>query len=223
MKYFPATARPVIDRRPNGAPPRPPAAGDPLDRKLAEHFSRFPAELPHRTVTAAPAAGAPSPPAASTGGTGAAPAESEPAARSASGETGTARPAAAPARVLVVDDDPAIRSVLVRMLGDAGFAVGSAPDGEAGWAALCDRDFDVLVTDHDMPRLSGLGLLRRMRAAMRNVPVVFMSARLPWEERDLPRLLQPGLVMEKPFSMAQLIANVRGALAVGGRPSPAAS
>jgi len=97
----------------------------------------------------------------------------------------------------------------MRVLHNAGYRISCAEDGEAGWRALCAESFDVLITDHDMPRLTGLDLIRRVRAKSLNVPVILTSAKIPWNERDLARLLPPGKTLEKPFSFAKLLANVR--------------
>jgi DNA-binding response OmpR family regulator len=114
--------------------------------------------------------------------------------------------------VLVVDDDSGVRNLLTILLRGAGYRVSCAADGEAGWEALCSGGVDALITDHDMPRLSGLGLLRRVRAARRQVPVILISGRMPEGEVDLPQLLSPGFALQKPFSMAEFLAKVRSLL-----------
>ena len=70
-----------------------------------------------------------------------------------------------PIRVLVVDDDESVRAVSVRVLQLAGYKVDTASDGEAGWEALRRDVFHLLITDNCMPRLSGLELIVRLRAA----------------------------------------------------------
>jgi DNA-binding response OmpR family regulator len=60
-----------------------------------------------------------------------------------------------------------------------------------------------------MPRLTGLNLLRRIRARPIDVPVILTSGRVPWQEPDLLPLLRPGLAIEKPFSASDLLAKVR--------------
>jgi len=121
-------------------------------------------------------------------------------------------PISSRSHILIVDDDAGIRFVLERVLCAAGYRVSSADDGEAGWGALCADSFDLLITDHDMPRLSGLDLLRRLRDVRFELPVILMSGRMPWEEADLLEVLKPGMAVEKPFSFNVLLANVRGLL-----------
>jgi DNA-binding response OmpR family regulator len=119
---------------------------------------------------------------------------------------------ASPSRILVVDDDAVIRGFLGRMLRRVEYRVSCAEDGEAGWDALRADRFDVLITDHEMPRLTGLDLLRRVRAAPLNVPVILISGKIPWAETDLLRLLPPGVALAKPFAFVDLLAKVRSFL-----------
>ncbi len=128
--------------------------------------------------------------------------------------TGSARAGdperAAPAgRILLVDDDSAIRGILTGLLENAGYRVRSAADGEAGWDALRAARFDLLITDHEMPRLTGLELLRRVRADLPPLPAIMISGFMPWDEDDLDWLLQPGAAIAKPFSFGALLAKVR--------------
>ncbi len=119
-------------------------------------------------------------------------------------------PVAGSARnLLVVDNDPVMRDTLASLLGDAGYAIGCAADGEAGWTALCSGRFDLLIADHELPRLTGLELLRRLRAGSLPLPVIMISAFVPWGEVDLAWLLRPGAVLEMPFSLPVLLAHVR--------------
>ena len=116
-------------------------------------------------------------------------------------------------RVLVAEDDPVIRGLLHRLLSGAGYAVTAVPDGEAAWDAVNRGSVDLLVTDHDMPRLLGLDLIRRLRSFSHRLPIVFMSGSMPWHTTDLKGLLRPGITLEKPFQGAVLIAHVQALLA----------
>lgn len=115
-------------------------------------------------------------------------------------------------RILVVDDDAAMRDFLGRMLRHVQYHVSCAEDGEAAWDALRADRFDVLITDHEMPRLTGLDLLRRVRAAPLEVPVILISGRIPGGDTDLLQLLPPGAALKKPFLFADLLATVRSFL-----------
>ena len=78
------------------------------------------------------------------------------------------------ARLLVVDDENNLRLVVQKELSRAGHEVGTAFDGEAAWSLLEEQNFDVVLCDMNMPRLNGIGLLRRMREKMQNPPEVIM-------------------------------------------------
>lgn len=111
-------------------------------------------------------------------------------------------------KILVVDDDAGVRNVLACILRHADHEVICASDGEEAWEALCSSGYDGMITDHDMPRLSGLDLIRRMRAIPSNLPVVMISGKMPWEEIDFLGLLQPGIALAKPFSCSEVLAEV---------------
>lgn len=81
-------------------------------------------------------------------------------------------------RVLVVDDSNTSRTLEKYILQAAGYDVETGIDGADGWQKLLDGDFDLLVTDIEMPRLDGLGLTRRVRGEerLRNLPVIVVSS-----------------------------------------------
>jgi DNA-binding response OmpR family regulator len=115
-------------------------------------------------------------------------------------------------RILVVDDDDGLRDLMVEVLERAGYRSSCASDGEAGWTALRSYRFDALITDHEMPRLTGLDLLRRLREVERTVPVILTSGNMPGGDTDLPSLLPPGVALQKPFSLIRMLDAVRGLL-----------
>jgi DNA-binding response OmpR family regulator len=117
--------------------------------------------------------------------------------------------AASSAHILLVDDDPTVRGTMAFVLKRAGYRVGCAEDGEAGWHALCADPSDLLITDYEMPKLTGLELLRRVRAVSRRLPAILISGCPPRGEPDLESLLHPGAVIPKPFSVCALLAKVR--------------
>jgi len=114
--------------------------------------------------------------------------------------------------VLLIDDEPIIRTLLEKILTGNGYNTTTANDGEEGWSALCSKSFDLVITDHDMPRLTGVDLIRRLRSASNSLPVILISGQMPWEETDLLTLLQPGVAIEKPFSGAEILDHVRNLL-----------
>lgn len=78
------------------------------------------------------------------------------------------------AKLLVVDDENNLRLVVQKELMRQGHEVETASDGEAAWTMLEQQDFDVVLCDINMPRLDGIGLLRRMREKIQNPPEVIM-------------------------------------------------
>ncbi|MBW8371586.1 MAG: response regulator [Thiobacillus sp.] len=117
----------------------------------------------------------------------------------------------ASARILVVDDDPGMRSLLEAYLGDSGFAVEAVMDGAAMWQALEQGMPDAIVLDLMLPGEDGLSLARRLRSQS-NVPILMLSAR--GEEIDRVVGLEMGAddYLAKPFSPRELLARLRALL-----------
>jgi DNA-binding response OmpR family regulator len=116
------------------------------------------------------------------------------------------------AQVLVIEDDPTIRSALVRALGERGHAVSSAPDALTGLReAVSETPPDLVVLDLGLPDLDGAELLRMLRAVS-SVPVIVATARD--DEVSVVRALDAGAddYLTKPFSADQLDARIRAVL-----------
>ncbi len=117
-------------------------------------------------------------------------------------------------RVLVLDDDPFTRRFTALLLARAGYVVDTAEDGEAGWDALCATPYDLLVTDNDMPRLSGMRLIERLRFAGLTLPVIIASGLMELgEAHDFPWLALAA-ILHKPFSYSDLISAARRAVPI---------
>ncbi|HQF38306.1 MAG TPA: response regulator [Opitutaceae bacterium] len=112
------------------------------------------------------------------------------------------------ARILVIEDEWAVRSLSVRVLQQAGYRVDEAIDGEFGWEALQSGVFKLLLTDNRMPRLSGVDLIARLRAAGMTLPAILVSGTLPWNDAAAPPELQPIATLGKPFVVGHLLAKV---------------
>jgi DNA-binding NtrC family response regulator len=78
------------------------------------------------------------------------------------------------AKILVIDDESNLRLVVQKEMSRLGHEVETASDGEAAWSLLEERDYDVLLCDINMPRLDGIGLLRRLKEKRQNPPEVIM-------------------------------------------------
>jgi len=113
--------------------------------------------------------------------------------------------------ILVVEDDAAVRSALLRALGDRGYATSSAATGMAGLAAAVDGQPDLVVLDLGLPDVDGGELLRMLRAVSA-VPVIVATARD--DEQQIVRALDAGAddYLIKPFGAAQLDARIRAVL-----------
>jgi DNA-binding response OmpR family regulator len=110
--------------------------------------------------------------------------------------------------ILVVDDDTDIRQLSSDVLIHSGYEVDAAADGAAAWEALQIKDFDLLITDHNMPRLTGVELVRKLRSARMALPVIMATGRLPTEELAQNPPLQLAAMLPKPFSVEELLGIV---------------
>jgi two-component system chemotaxis response regulator CheY len=123
-------------------------------------------------------------------------------------------------QILVVDDDPDIREMLATTVARAGFRADTASDGESGWYALCHVAYDLVITDNEMPRLTGLKLIERLRSFSTEPPCILISGNLRGAETISVRLIGRGAVLEKPFTPAALIEKIYGALLYGNGDEP---
>jgi two-component system response regulator RegX3 len=114
-------------------------------------------------------------------------------------------------RVLVVDDEPAIRDAVSYALRSEGFEVETAHDGETGLAAVARGENDVVVLDLMLPGMSGTEVCRRIRAESA-VPIIMLTARGAELDRVLGLEVGADDYVTKPFSMAELIGRIRAIL-----------
>jgi len=115
-------------------------------------------------------------------------------------------------RILVVDDDPAVRDAVARAMRYAGHEVEVAGDGQAGLDALATRPVDLVILDVAMPRLDGLETTRRLRAAGDRTPVLMLTARDSVGERVDGLDAGADDYLVKPFALEELRARVRALL-----------
>jgi len=115
-------------------------------------------------------------------------------------------------RILVVDDEPAVREAVDRALRLEGYDTELAANGREALDALADRAPDALVLDLLMPRVDGLEVCRRLRAAGDRTPVLVLTARdaVPDRVRGLDAGADDYLV--KPFALEELLARLRALL-----------
>jgi two-component system, OmpR family, response regulator PhoP len=124
-------------------------------------------------------------------------------------------------RVLVVEDEAALRAALVTALQGAGYLVQEAADGQDGLFAATEYPCDLAIVDLGLPRLPGLELIRRTRAAGKSFPVLVLTARDRWQ--DKVEGLQAGAddYVTKPFHVEEVLARVQALLRrAGGHADP---
>jgi two-component system OmpR family response regulator len=119
-------------------------------------------------------------------------------------------------KILIVDDDPHIREVLMFALGKAGMETLQAGDGEAALAEAEARKPDLVVLDINMPRMDGLEVCRRLRASG-DLPILFLSSRDDEIDRVVGLELGGDDYVVKPFSPREVVARVSAILKRGGR------
>jgi two-component system OmpR family response regulator len=112
-------------------------------------------------------------------------------------------------RLLVVEDDPKIASFVVRGLKEAGFSADHAPEGETGLALAQTTEYDAAIVDVMLPRLDGLSLVRRLRAAGKPMPILFLSAKASVDDRIKGLEAGGDDYLTKPFAFSELLARVQ--------------
>jgi two-component system, OmpR family, response regulator PhoP len=124
-------------------------------------------------------------------------------------------------RILVVEDEPALRESLRQQLAAAGFNVDVAADGEEGLYQGTEYPVDMAVIDLGLPKMPGLDLIRRLRSLGRSFPILVLTARSRWQ--DKVEGLQAGAddYVSKPFEFPEVLARVQALLRrSGGWASP---
>jgi len=114
------------------------------------------------------------------------------------------KPAPSRRRILVVDDDPHCRAAVASLLGEEGYDATVAADGEEASRLLASWHPDLVVTDLEMPRLDGRGLIERVRRLQPGTPVIVLSAHTDLEADTGTEGFFP-----KPIQVEGLLARIR--------------
>ncbi|MFZ0825811.1 MAG: response regulator [Verrucomicrobiia bacterium] len=117
-----------------------------------------------------------------------------------------------PSRILVVDDDSDVRQLSVDVLADSGYEVEGVKDGAAGWEALQASSYDLVITDNKMPRMTGMEMIEKLRAASMSLPVILATSYLPRHELAHKPWLKPDAMLQRPFSTDDLLKTVKEVL-----------
>lgn len=112
-------------------------------------------------------------------------------------------------RILVVEDEAALSSQLASAIGDAGYAVDCAADGERADYLVEIEQYDAIILDLGLPKIDGLTLLRRWREAGISSPVLILTARASWHEKVQGIDVGADDYVTKPFRMEEVLARLR--------------
>jgi DNA-binding response OmpR family regulator len=115
-------------------------------------------------------------------------------------------------RILIIDDDSRLRSLLLRYLGEQGFTVKAAIDGNEMDKALALNRYHLLVLDLMLPNEDGLSILRRLRGAGENVPVILLTAKGDEIDRIIGLEMGADDYLPKPFNPRELVARIHAIL-----------
>jgi DNA-binding NtrC family response regulator len=111
-------------------------------------------------------------------------------------------------RILLVDDDPEIRSLYAEVLAESGYHVDTATDGASGWRALKAHHYDVLITDNTMPGVTGMELIKKVRSEDMTLPVILASGTAPMDELSENPWIHIEALLPKPYTVAELVKTV---------------
>lgn len=120
-------------------------------------------------------------------------------------------------KILVVEDEAKTGDYLQQGLAEAGFVVDLARNGEDGLHDALTLEYDLAILDVMLPGIDGWGVLRGMRAAGKEIPVLFLTARDEVDDRVRGLELGADDYLVKPFAFAELLARVRSLLRRGGK------
>jgi DNA-binding response OmpR family regulator len=115
-----------------------------------------------------------------------------------------------------VEDDVVTLRINIKVLTKSGYAVDGAADGAVAWDALQLNGYDLVVTDNDMPNVSGVDLLKKLYAARMALPVIMVSGTMPTAELVQQPWLQLKARLPKPCVVSELLAAVKNALLANG-------
>lgn len=117
-----------------------------------------------------------------------------------------------PHSILVAEDDAQIRRLSTVVLLEAGYQVDAAEDGDVAWDILQTKSYHLLITDHEMPKLSGIELIKKVRTVHAALPVILVSGALPVETLKKHPELQISATLPKPCGIRELLRTVKAVL-----------
>ena len=115
-------------------------------------------------------------------------------------------------RLLLIEDDAALRLGLARQLEADGYRVDQAADGEDGLFQASEYPMDLAIVDLGLPKLSGLTVIQRLRAEGRTIPILVLTARGSWQDKVVGLEAGADDYLVKPFEYPELAARVKALL-----------
>jgi len=115
-------------------------------------------------------------------------------------------------RLLLIEDDAALRLGLARQLEAEGYRVDQAADGEDGLFQAREYPVDLAIIDLGLPKLSGLSVVQRLRADGRAIPILILTARGSWQDKVVGLEAGADDYLVKPFEYPELAARVKALL-----------
>jgi two-component system response regulator PhoP len=115
-------------------------------------------------------------------------------------------------RLLLVEDDAALRQGLKRQLEAEGYRVDEAGDGAEGLFLAQEYPFDLAIVDLGLPKVNGLTIVQRLRAEGRTMPMLILTARSSWQDKVTGLEAGADDYMTKPFEYPELAARVKALL-----------
>ena len=117
-------------------------------------------------------------------------------------------------RILVVDDDPFFCHRNAEVLIRHGYEVNATEDAEAGWVELQANRYHLLITENELPSLTGLELVKKLRSARMALPVIVATEKVPVAQAARHLRLHPVVTLLKPYTIAEFMDAVRVVLGV---------
>jgi len=115
-------------------------------------------------------------------------------------------------RLLLIEDDAALRLGLARQLEAHGYRVDQAADGEDGLFQAREYPVDLAIVDLGLPKLNGLAVVQRLRADGRTIPILILTARGSWQDKVLGLEAGADDYLVKPFEYPELAARIKALL-----------
>ncbi len=115
-------------------------------------------------------------------------------------------------RLLLIEDDPALREGLARQLREEGYRVEMAADGAEGLFLAQEYPFDLAIVDLGLPKVNGMTIVQRIRADGKDIPVLILTARSTWQDKVAGLEAGADDYVVKPFEYPELAARVKALL-----------